>query len=59
MVLVDPDQQLALGAPTFGWLEAAFRSMDLLKTDEFAAAIETPVTPRSLRTSPPSANFPS
>ncbi|MBI1212792.1 MAG: alpha/beta fold hydrolase [Alphaproteobacteria bacterium] len=37
----DPD--LALGAPTFGWLEAAFRSMDLVKTEEFAAAIETPV----------------
>jgi lysophospholipase len=37
------DPQLALGAPTFGWLEAAFRSMDLVKTAEFAAAIETPV----------------
>jgi lysophospholipase len=37
------DPALALGAPTFGWLEAAFRSMDLVKTEEFAAAIETPV----------------
>ncbi len=37
------DSGLALGAPTFGWLDAAFRSMDLVRTDEFAAAIETPV----------------
>jgi len=37
----DPD--LALGAPTFGWLAAAFRSMDLVRTEEFAAAIETTV----------------
>jgi lysophospholipase len=37
------DERLAVGAPTFGWLEAAFRSMDLLKTEEFAAEIETPV----------------
>ena len=37
------DARLALGAPTFGWLEAAFRSMDLVRTDEFAAGIETPV----------------
>ena len=43
MACVAADPQLALGAPTFGWLEAAFRSMDLVKTDEFAAAIETPV----------------
>jgi lysophospholipase len=37
------DAHLALGAPTFGWLAAAFRSMDLVRTEEFAAAIETPV----------------
>ena len=37
------EPRLALGAPTFGWLEAAFRSMDLVRTDEFASAIETPV----------------
>src|SRR5690242_9204053 len=43
MACLTADPQLALGAPTFGWLEAAFRSMDLVKTEEFAAAIETPV----------------
>lgn len=35
--------ELALGAPTFGWLEAAFRSMNLVASEEFAAGIETPV----------------
>lgn len=35
--------QLALGAPTFGWLEAAFRSMNLVASEEFAAGIETPM----------------
>jgi lysophospholipase len=43
MACLTADPALALGAPTFGWLEAAFRSMDLVKTEEFAAAIETPV----------------
>ena len=43
MACLSADPRLALGAPTFGWLEAAFRSMDLVRTEEFAAAIETPV----------------
>jgi lysophospholipase len=43
MACLKVDPGLALGAPTFGWLEAAFRSMNLVRTEEFAAAIETPV----------------
>jgi lysophospholipase len=43
MALLKADPRLALGAPTFGWLEAAFRSMDLVASDEFAQGIETPV----------------
>lgn len=43
MACVKADPRLALGAPTFGWLEAAFRSMDLLRTEEFASLIESPV----------------
>lgn len=41
--LVLHDRRLACGAPTFGWLEAAFRSMDLVTTEDFAATIETPL----------------
>jgi lysophospholipase len=41
--LVMHDRRLASGSPTFGWLEAAFRSMDLVTTEDFAAAIETPL----------------
>jgi lysophospholipase len=37
------DRRLASGSPTFGWLEAAFRSMDLVATEDFAAMIETPL----------------
>ena len=37
------EPKLALGAPTYSWLEAAFRSMDLVSSEEFAQAIETPV----------------
>lgn len=37
------EPKLAVGAPTFGWLEAAFRSMQLVASEEFAQAIETPV----------------
>lgn len=37
------EPRLALGAPTFGWLEAAYRSMELVTSEEFAQGIETPV----------------
>lgn len=37
------EPKLALGAPTFGWLEAAYRSMTLVASEEFAQGIETPV----------------
>lgn len=40
---IKSEPKLALGAPTFGWLEAAFRSMELVASEEFAQAIETPV----------------
>lgn len=43
MSLLKQDRRLALGAPTFGWLEAAFRSMHLVASEEFAAGIETPL----------------
>jgi lysophospholipase len=43
MALLAADPRLAVGAPTFGWVEAAFRSMDLVASEEFAQAIETPV----------------
>jgi lysophospholipase len=43
MACINAEPKLALGAPTFGWLEAAFRSMHLVASEEFAQAIETPV----------------
>lgn len=43
MALMKADPRLALGSPTFGWLEAAFRSMKLVASEEFAAGIETPL----------------
>lgn len=43
MACIKAEPKLALGAPTFGWLEAAFRSMTLVASEEFAHAIETPV----------------
>ena len=43
MACLNADPRLALGAPTFGWLEAAYRSMKLVASEEFAHAIETPV----------------
>ena len=43
MACLQADRRLALGAPTFGWLEAAFRSMHLVASEEFAAGIETPL----------------
>jgi lysophospholipase len=43
MACLKAEPGLALGAPTFGWLEAAYRSMELVASEEFAHAIETPV----------------
>ena len=43
MAFLKADERLALGAPTFGWLEAAFRSMHLVASEDFAQGIETPV----------------
>jgi lysophospholipase len=43
MAYLKAEPRLALGAPTFGWLEAAFRSMHLVASEEFAHGIETPV----------------
>mgnify|MGYP001378747741 CR=1 FL=1 len=37
------EPKLAIGQPTFGWVEAAFRSMELVASEEFAQGIETPV----------------
>ncbi len=43
MTCLKAEPRLALGAPTFGWLEAAYRSMELVASEEFAQGIETPV----------------
>lgn len=43
MDFLKAEPRLAIGAPTFGWLAAAFRSMRLVCTEEFAEEIETPV----------------
>ncbi len=40
MLAGNPD--LALGSPTLGWLEAAFRSMEMVLDPEFCEAIKTP-----------------
>ncbi|MDD3446719.1 MAG: alpha/beta hydrolase [Zavarzinia sp.] len=40
---VAADPRLALGAPTFGWLDAAFRSMAVLAGPGVAEAIDLPV----------------
>ena len=43
MAFLNADPRLGLGAPTFGWLEAAFRSMRLVASEDFAQGIETPL----------------
>lgn len=43
MRLVQAEPALRLASPSFAWLEAAFRSMNLARSEEFAQAIETPV----------------
>lgn len=43
MAYLKAEPRLVLGAPTFGWLEAAYRSMHLVASEEFAHGIETPV----------------
>lgn len=41
--LVRADPRLALGSPTYGWMEAAYRSMAQAMAPEFCAAITTPI----------------
>lgn len=41
--IVAKNQSLALSRPSFSWLQAAFRSMALIESPGYAAAIETPV----------------
>jgi lysophospholipase len=43
MALVETHPELRLASPTFQWLQAAFRSMSLVQSEEFAHQIETPV----------------
>jgi lysophospholipase len=42
LIAAHPD--LALGPPTFGWLQFAFHAMDALRTGEAVTQMETPVT---------------
>ena len=42
LVAAHPD--LALGPPTFGWLQFAFHAMDELRTGQGVTQVETPVT---------------
>lgn len=41
--LVRAHPRLALGSPTYGWMEAAYRSMARAMQPEFCAAITTPI----------------
>jgi lysophospholipase len=41
--LLQAEPRLRLASPTFQWLEAAFRSMALARSHDFAQSIETPV----------------
>ena len=41
--LIHKDPRLALGAPTFGWLTAAIRSMDIANDPLFLSEIEVPI----------------
>lgn len=43
MALVQADPELAVGAPTVGWLHAAFRAMAKLESLEFCRLITTPM----------------
>lgn len=40
--IIDANPGLALGSPTFGWLDAAYRSMAMLDAPQFCAAIKLP-----------------
>jgi lysophospholipase len=40
---IDANSDLAVGGVTFGWVEAAFRSLDVLEAPGYLEAIETPV----------------
>ena len=41
--LIHAERGLGLGPPTMGWLDAAIRSMDLINSPDYAAAITTPI----------------
>ncbi|MEE9588555.1 MAG: alpha/beta hydrolase [Hyphomicrobiaceae bacterium] len=41
--ILDARPELGLGAPTFGWLRAAFRSMRMVSSPNFAASIRVPL----------------
>ena len=40
---IDEERKLALGGPTFGWLEATYESVATLCAPAYARAIETPI----------------
>ena len=42
MRTVQDNPELALGSPTIGWLDAAFRSMEMVLDPEYCKAVETP-----------------
>lgn len=41
--VLDADPSLALGSPTIGWLRAAYRSMGLVSSADFAGAVKVPM----------------
>ena len=41
--VLDADPSLALGSPTIGWLRAAYRSMGLVSSVDFAGAVKVPM----------------
>ncbi len=41
--LIESDPRLALGGPTFGWLYATFKSIEILKKPHYVSEIQTPV----------------
>jgi lysophospholipase len=41
--VLDTNPALALGSPTIGWLRAAYRSMGLLSSEGYAAAVRVPM----------------
>jgi lysophospholipase len=41
--VLDTDPSLALGSPTIGWLRAAYRSMGLVSSADFAGSVRVPM----------------